>query len=57
MVLNSKQTTVGSVLEQRLRELAEPTKFILRCCEMRKHRMGPSILIPEAQRARVKSGN
>jgi hypothetical protein len=57
MVLNSKPTTVGSVLEQRLMVLAEPTKFILRCCELRKRRMGPSLLVPAAQRVRGKSGN
>ena len=56
MVLNSKQTTVvPALLDQRL--MAEPTKFIVRCCELRKRRMGPSSLIPDAQRARGKDGN
>ena len=55
--MNSKPTTGSAVLDRRLMALAEPTKFILRCCELRKRRMGPSFLIPEAQRARDKSGH
>jgi hypothetical protein len=55
--MNSKPTTGGLALDQRWMVLAEPTKFILRCCELRKRRMGPSFLIPAAQRARGKSGN
>jgi len=57
MAVNNKSAAGGLALDQRFMALAEPTKFILRCCEMRKRRMGPSFLIPAAARVPAKSGN
>jgi len=50
-----KSPTPSPVSEQRT--VSEPTKQIVRCCELRKRRVGPSTLGSDTQRLPVKSGN
>jgi hypothetical protein len=39
------------------RPVSEPTKQIVRCCELRKRRVGPSSLVPDLRRMQIKGGN
>ncbi len=38
-------------------EMSEPTKFIMRCCELRKLRMRQTLRVPERQQPRDPSRN
>ena len=50
-----KQSTNGPVTIQPV--MSEPTKFIVRCCELRKRRVGQFAPVPNSQPSSGKSGN
>ncbi len=50
-----KAPTTSAVSDQRM--VSEPTKQIVRCCELRKRRVGPSSLVHDQQPLPVKTGN